>query len=237
MPRPSFFPMTHVTPDGVNREFHLHTRWTDGTAGVLDVVRRCEERGLAEIAFTDHVRKDSAWFPHFADEVREVASSMTRLKVFVGCEARIQDFDGTLDISDEIRSHCDLVLASVHRFPGPDGVRVPFSRVPKDRFAGIEHRLAMAFLRRGGADVLAHPGGMSLRHGEGFPDEYYLELAEAAKAGGIAVELNASYMSDLARVIPLFRRVDPLVSVGSDAHDLEHLGACRDRLSDILWRA
>ncbi len=228
--------MSQVTPDWVNRDFHLHTRWTDGKPDVGEVVRRCEERGLAELAFTEHVRRDSSWFSRFVDEVREAAAN-TKLRVFVGCEARIRDFDGTLDLSDEIRSSCDLVLASVHRFPGPDGAPVPFSQVPKNEFAPLEHRLAMAFLRRGGAEVLAHPGGMSLRYGAGFPDENYLELAEAAKAAGIAIELNASYMKDFTRFIPLLGRVDPPISIGSDAHDLDELGACRDRLRSLPWPA
>lgn len=233
MTAPAFVRMSQVTPEWANRDFHLHTRWTDGKPAVADVVRRCEELGLAEIAFTEHVRKDSDWFSRFADEVRE-ASAKSRVRVFVGCEVRIEDFEGTLDVSDEIRGHCDVVLASVHRFPGADGERVPFSQVPKDQFAPIEHRLAMAFLRRGGAAVLAHPGGMSLRYGNGFPEECYLELAETAKAAGIAIELNASYLKDFSALLPLLRRVDPAVSVGSDAHDLHQLGAARDRLRALL---
>jgi putative hydrolase len=228
--------MSQVTPEWVNRDFHVHTRWTDGKPDVSEVVRRCEERGLAEIAFTEHVRKDSSWFPRFVDDVREAATK-ARVRVFVGCEARIRDLDGMLDVSDDIRGCCDVVLASVHRFPGPDGAPLPFSHVPEEQFASIEHRLAMALLRRGGADVLAHPGGMSLRHGRGFPEESYLELAEAARAAGIAIELNASYMKDLHGFVALLRRVDPLVSVGSDAHDLDELGACRDRLRSLLWPA
>lgn len=231
-----FVPMSQVTPAWVNRDFHLHTRWTDGTPEIADIVRRCQERGLAEIAFTEHVRQDSAWFPRFVDEVREAASRAS-LRVFVGCEARIRNLDGMLDLSDDIRTRCDVVLASVHRFPGPGGAPVPFSQVPEAQFASTEHRLAMAFLRRGGADVLAHPGGMSLRHGPGFPDESFLELAEAAKAAGIAIELNASYMKDFRGFVALLQRVDPLISVGSDAHHLDELGACRDRLRSLLWPA
>src|SRR5687768_16040296 len=189
--------MSELTPDGVNRDFHMHTRYTDGKADVVDVLRRAEEVGLSEIAFTEHVRKDTSWFVRFATEVRETAAkSTTSIRVYVGCEARILDEDGNLDINDEIRSLTDVVLASVHRFPGPDGQPIAFSQVPKPEFAEIERRLALGFLRRGGADVLAHPGGMSLRYGEGFPEEYFVELAEAAKASGTAIELNASYTKD-----------------------------------------
>lgn len=236
MPRPVFLPVSEITPSWVNRDFHLHTRWTDGAPEIAEVLRRCQERGLAEIAFTEHVRRDSSWFPRFADEVRE-AGSRASLRVFVGCEARIASLDGSLDLSDDVRRRCDLVLASVHRFPGPADAPLPFSQVPAERFARLEQGLAMAFLRRGGADVLAHPGGMSLRHAGGFPDESLLELAEAAKAAGIAVELNASYTRELGGLVALLRRVDPLVSVGSDAHQLDELGACRDRLRTSLWPA
>jgi len=226
--------MSALSPSAINRDFHMHTRYTDGKADVVDVLRRAEEVGLSEIAFTEHVRKDTDWFARFATEVREAAAA-TALRVWVGCEARILDEDGNLDISDEVRELTDVVLASVHRFPGPDGAPVPFSKVPKPEFAAIERRLALGFLRRGGADVLAHPGGMSLRYGDGFPEEYFVELAEAARAGGVAIELNASYTKDFEPVVRAFRAVDPIVSIGSDAHDLHEIGHCRDRLTELLW--
>lgn len=232
--RPTFVRMSQVDRAWVNRDYHMHTRYTDGKASVAETIARCEALGLAEIAFTEHVRKDSTWFPRFAAEVRE-AGARAKLKVLVGCEARISSFEGALDISEEIRGLCDVVLASVHRFPGPDGKPVAFSSVPKRTFATIEQRLALAFVRRGGADVLAHPGGMSLRYAEGFPDEYYEALMRACRDAGIAIEFNASYMRDFSRFHALARRIDPLVSVGSDAHDLAELGVCRDRLSALLW--
>jgi putative hydrolase len=231
--RPTFVRMSEVDRAWVNRDFHLHTKYTDGKPGVEEVIARCEALGLSEIAFTEHVRKDTSWFPKFADEVRE-AGARARLKVFVGCETRIADFNGSLDISDEIRGLCDVVLASVHRFPGPDGKPLAFSAVPKDEFAGTEYRLALGFVRRGGADVLAHPGGMSLRYASGFPDEYYESLMRECRAAGIAIEFNASYMKDFARFAELARAIDPPVSIGSDAHAADELGTCRDRLTALL---
>jgi putative hydrolase len=230
----AFVRMSELTPASANRDFHMHTRYTDGKAEVAQMLRRAEETGLSEVAFTEHVRRDSSWFVRFAAEVRAAASG-SAVRVWVGCESRILDEDGNLDINDEIRDLCDIVLASVHRFPGPDGAPRAFSQVPKHEFAGIERALSLGFLRRGGADVLAHPGGMSLRYGEGFPEEYFTELAEAAKAAGIAIELNSSYTKDLAPVIRAYRKVDPLVSVASDAHDVCEIATCREILKDLLW--
>jgi putative hydrolase len=213
---------------------HLHTEYTDGEPSVEQVIRRAESLGLVEIAFTEHARADSDWFPEFAAKVRARGKG-SRVNVLVGAEVRITDFEGSLDISDEIRREADLVLASVHRFPGKDGTPVPFSQVPREAFAETEYRLALGLLRRGGAHVLAHPGGMSLRTLGAFPATHLRSLMLEAKEKGVAIEINSAYLPDLGAFSALLRETDPMVSLGSDAHRLEEVGRCRELLKDELW--
>lgn len=223
-----------ITPEWVNREMHLHTNWTDGEPAVLDVIRRCEELGLGMIAFTEHVRADSAWFNRFADEIA-VGRQGSAVKVLVAVEAAVIDPSGRLNLSPEIRSRCELVLGSVHRFPGPDGKPVPFASIDRSEFARREFDLALAIMERGEADVLAHPGGMSVRHAGGFPEEYLLALMQRSEPTGVAIEINCSYITDLPRFLELARQTNPWISMGSDAHQLRALGACRDRMRAALW--
>lgn len=229
-----FVRYSEITPEWVNREMHLHTDYTDGEPGIADVIRQAESLGLAEIAFTEHVRADSTWFPEFAGEVRRCASE-SGVRVLVGAEVRIKDFDGSLDITPEIREHCDIVLASVHRFPGSNGKPRSFRDVPRGEFAGVEYRLARGFLRRGGADVLAHPGGVSLRQIGVFPDEYFRSLMSECRDTGVAIEISSSYLRDLPRFLQLLDEIDPLVSIGSDAHKLDEMGICKRMVSEQLW--
>jgi putative hydrolase len=231
-----FARVSELSPAWLNRDMHLHTSYTDGRPTVTEVIRRAEEIGLEEIAFTEHMRSDSDWFHAFADDVRAAAAG-TAVRVLVGAEVRITDFDGSLDITPELRRECDVVLASVHRFPGPDGAPLDFARVPRDTFAETEFRLALGFLRRGGADVLAHPGGMSQRRIGGFPDEMYRTLVRASVAAGVAIEISVAYLRDVGAFLALLRDDDPLVSIGSDAHTLDELGRCRDALREYLWPA
>lgn len=233
---PRFVRLSELTPAAINREMQLHTCYTDGTPTVREVIRRAEELGLEEIAFTEHVRAASAWFPRFAQEVRREAAG-SAVRALVGAEVRITDFNGTLDIAPAQRRECDLVLASVHRFPAPDGGLWAFDDVPREEFAEIEYRLALGFTRRGGADVLAHPGGMSQRHLGAFPDDYVLSLTAACEGSGVAFEINTSYLRDVPGFIALLRQSDPRVSIGSDAHTLDELGRCRDTLKAVLWPA
>lgn len=229
-----FVRYSKITPEWINREMHLHTDYVDGRASVGEVIRRAEALGLAEIAFTEHVRADSTWFLQFADEVRRQGGA-SDVNVLVGAEVRIVDFEGTLDITPEIREQCDVVLASVHRFPGSNGRPRSFQDVPREEFVEIEYRLAQGFLKRGGADVLAHPGGMSLRHMGAFPDELFRSLMLQCRERGVAVEISSSYLKDLPGFLNLLAETDPLVSIGSDAHRLEEMGTCKRIVSEQLW--
>jgi len=229
-----FARLSELSPAWLNREMHLHTSYTDGRPTVAEVIRRAEEIGLEEIAFTEHVRSDSDWFYAFAGEVRAAAAG-SAVRVLVGAEVRITDFDGSLDITPDLRRECDVVLASVHRFPGPDGAPLDFGRVPRENFAETEFRVALGFLRRGGADVLAHPGGMSQRRFGCFPDEMYRTLVRESITAGVAIEISAAYLRDVGAFVALLRDYDPLVSIGSDAHTLEEIGRCRDILRECLW--
>ena len=222
-----------LTPDLLDCDLHIHTVATDGKASVREVIAHAEEIGLKRIAFTEHVRADSEWFFKFVDEVRELGLQ-TKVTVLVGCEARILDTNGTLDITDAIRRECDLVLGSVHRFTDSNGGYLAFSEVPARDFAQIEFELALGFIRHGHGDVLAHPGGMSIKFGYGFPDDLLKQLMREACVCGIAIELNSAYIANLSNFCSLAMEENPLISIGSDVHKLDELGQCRAILKEII---
>ena len=232
--RPRFVRFSELDPESANRDLHMHTTYTDGAATVAEMIRRAEELGLDEIAITEHVRADTDWFGRFADEVRE-AGARSSVRVLVGAEARITDFEGTLDISPEIRTQCDLVLGSVHRFPARDGSRIEFDAVPAEAFAETEYRLALGLVARGDADVLAHPGGMSLKRLGAFPEPCFRSLMAECARGGMAIEISTSYLRDVRGFLALLGEADPPVSMGSDAHAPEMIGHCSRTLREVLW--
>jgi putative hydrolase len=230
-----FVHFSEMTPAWINREMHLHTNYTDGKASIEEILARAEILGLNCIAFTEHVRKNSTWFAGFSDEVRRLRRNSKIKTVLVGAEVRITDFNGTLDISEMIREKSDFIIASVHRFPDVNGNPMDFSAVRSDLFALTEFQIAMGFIRKGGAQVLGHPGGMSVRHVGHFPDKYLAELASHARKRNIAIEINSSYISDMKQVLGIYRKINPMISISSDAHQLEELGQCRDTLRKVLW--
>ena len=49
----------------LNRDYQIHTSWTDGKNAPIEIIQAAQQMGLAGIAFTEHIRKESDYFPHF----------------------------------------------------------------------------------------------------------------------------------------------------------------------------
>jgi putative hydrolase len=209
---------------------HLHTTQTDGKAEIDEIMADAVARGLARIAFTEHVRKDTDWFPDFARRIRAAQTHYPALEVLVGCEAKALDTSGSLDVSDAIRAACDIVLGSVHRFPDGRGGYLDFGELEAADFAQIELELALGLLSAAPIDVLAHPGGMYARRFGDFPSHLMQMIMEKSLEREIAVEINTSYLTNLPAFLELCQEINPYVSIGSDMHRLEKLGHCRDLL-------
>lgn len=233
--KPTFVRFSQLTRENSNRDFQVHTALTDGEGTVQEVLDRARGVGLAELAFTEHARATSSYYPSFFSEIDNLALGTSGLTVYRGFEVKVLDRSGALDMSPDMRAAADLVLASVHSFPAGNGKVAAASTFSKEEAYEIEFMLAAAAIERGQADVLSHAGGMCLRNFGSFPWRYLEELVTLAAKREMAFEINTSYHSDiLDRLLPLLERHDPLVSVGSDVHRLEELGRCRDRLRQVL---
>lgn len=233
--KPDFPAFSRLDQSLVNREWQTHTNWTDGKATIFEMLSAARDRSITDFAFTEHVTSKSTYYQEFKSEVREVAGLFPDIRVLCGVEVKILNASGALDIADELQAMSDLVLASVHSFSTPDGRRIKPGSLSAENAIATEFEMALAFLRRGGADVMSHPGGMSLRAFGFFPKSHFIDLMIACKYSGVAFEINYSYHKYIIDpLLELLARIDPQVSIGSDAHDMSSVGACRDLLRSRL---
>lgn len=231
--KPAFSRFRDLGREQLNVELQVHTRWTDGQATVIEILHAAKERGLAALAFTEHVREDTPWFPRFRDEILSAKRDFDDMSVYVGCETKAMDDAGRLDVSQDVLDLCDIVLGVVHRLPDGRGGYLDFKRLSYEETAEIEFRLSMGMVKNAAIDVLAHPGGMSLRRHGRFPETYFRDLMKATLERPIAIEINSSYLVDMPGFLALCEEVNPFVSIGSDAHQLSELGHCRDQLLEL----
>ena len=217
-----------------NIDSHIHTNWTDGKNSVNEIYGEAQNLELARIVFTEHSSRTSeSWFNKFADEVSILAISNT--KVHIGTEVRIFNLDGEIEILDSINNRCELILASVHRFPDIDGNLIEFSAIPIDRVLNLEFSLMKSAIRNSQANIIAHPFGMSLERFNLQPTlEMWIELIELSRKHGVALEINSKYHKNFNYILGLYIQENALISIGSDVHEIDRVGHCVNKIERYL---
>lgn len=207
-------------------DLHVHTNWTDGKNSVSEILEVADKINLTHILFSEHSRKDSGnWFSDFK---KEVLNSNKKFKCtgIVGTEVKVLNLNGDLDISDTIASNSELIMASVHRFPGEtDNISNNTKNYDKDEVIKIEYNLSMAALENPQTNILGHPFGMSLKRFKVMPSlKLFEELIKKTANEKKAFEINIGYHPNIIELIQLCIKNNCLISIGSNAHTTREVG-------------
>jgi putative hydrolase len=203
-------------------DLHIHSAWSDGANSIAEIVQEARLKNLRIIAITDHVRRESTYFTDYCAEIRKMGAS--DLSILIGFEAKIRDFQGNLDVSDEVRMSSDIQIGSVHRFPMGRKLLSP-KDLGRCICQEIELELSIAAIKKQQMGILGHPGGMSLKEFGEFPMEFFREIAAECSRNDIMFELNSAYHAGIyVDLQPILQEYNPYVSFGSDAHTLAEIG-------------
>lgn len=166
----------------IKGDLHVHTRRSDGSHTLDELVKAARERGYRYIAITDHTKglgvAGGLNEEKILEEAKEISAMNKKLRGFrllAGAEVDIRS-DYTLDLPDEVLKRLDFVVASVH-----SGFRQSREQLTK--------RLVSA-VRNPYVNVIAHPTGRLI----GERDAYEVDLDKVfneAKEAGTAIEINA----------------------------------------------
>jgi DNA polymerase (family X) len=196
----------------IRGDLHLHSKWTDGSTTILDLVRACKERGYQYCAITDHSKAvrvagglTAEDFKKQRKEIEQARAKVAGITVFTGCEVDILP-DGSLDLPDELLDELDVVVAAVH-----SKLDMNQSDMTKRVLRGLANPAV---------SILAHPTGRLINERE--PCAIDLEqVFHAAKEHEVAVELNAQPdRLDLNDVHLLrAREIGVKITINTDAHN------------------
>jgi putative hydrolase len=207
-------------------DFQMHTTWTDGRASVSEMIEAAKAKA---IALTEHVNAQSAWYPRFVAEVVAQREQEDDLEIYYGVEVAACDYRGGLK-ADLALHEAELVLGVVHRYPKKTGGFWSFDELTAADAVELEIRALTGLAGNRNIHVLGHPGGVAYKKYGAFPVGWLEPIFRTARDNGIAVELNTKYLWDLEGMLALLRRLDPLVSFGSDAHCAGEVGSNYDLL-------
>ena len=105
----------------LSADYHTHTVFSHGKGKIIDNALVAKEKGLKEVAITDH------GFSHPAFGLRsrklpkmralcDQATEQTGVKVLLGVESNIIGTDGKIDLKEKNYDYFDTLVAGVHKF-------------------------------------------------------------------------------------------------------------------------
>jgi DNA polymerase (family 10) len=166
----------------IKGDLQMHTKASDGANTIEEMGRYAKSLGYRYIAITDHSKavrvahglNDSELAAHLK-AIHRASRKVDGIEILAGVEVDILA-DGSLDLSDEVLSKCDVVLAAVHS---------KFNMPREEMTARVKKALSNPFV-----NVLAHPTGRIINEREPFEIDME-EIIAAARDAGVALELNS----------------------------------------------
>jgi DNA polymerase (family 10) len=204
----------------IKGDLHTHTEWSDGHGPIEELARAARDMGRQYIAITEHSAGRGIAHGLSIDRLREQVTEIKALnrrvrgiRVLTGTEVDIRA-DGSLDLPHEILAELDVVTAAVHSAMNQSEEKMT-GRVIK----AIENP---------DVDMIAHPSCRLIGEREPVAIDLEAMFRAAAKYNKI-MEINA--MPDRLDLKDTHafraRELGVKLAIGTDAHDVAHLGLMR----------
>ncbi|MEK7238808.1 MAG: DNA polymerase/3'-5' exonuclease PolX, partial [Nitrospirota bacterium] len=174
---PELFELSDIKGD-----LHVHTKYSDGSHDIEELVDEARKRGYKYIAITDHSKglgvARGMSIEKLLEQNKKIEAVNKRLKNFFllsGVEMDIRS-DGTMDYPDEVLKKLDIVIASIH-----SGFRQSKEQLTKRLVSAMKNPFV---------SIIAHPTGRLIGERDAY-DVDIDEVLKTAKDTGAAIEVNA----------------------------------------------
>jgi putative hydrolase len=224
-------------------DYHTHTtysRHNHGKGTVLENASVAADKGLKEIAITDHGFNHWAYglsrknIPALQEDVLN-AKEITGINVLLGVEANLISLDGDIDIKDMDYEFLDVLLLGYHRLVTMPTLRDKallswanaYDKVFRPSVERI-NRNTTALLKtfdKYPVDIITH-----LNYG--FETDT-VAVAKMAKQNGVYIELNGKRINFTEEEIEIMKSEGVKFILGSDAHTPDRVGEVNNGLNLI----
>lgn len=217
-------------------DWHTHTVYSHGKGTIEDNVRIAHERGLREIAITDH-GPGHLTYGLSMKKVSEMRAEIQRLRdvypdvnVLLGVEANTKYGAPYIDLTEEEKSQFDLVLAGYHfgimgagMVPNWLSGHVGLFRGESSSLRVRNTAMIVDALHHNRIAVLTHPGDKGPFDMEA--------VARACAETDTLMEINMKHSHLTVSEIQAVMKYDVKFIIGSDAHLPEAVGAYQGSLA------
>lgn len=198
-------------------DMHCHTIASGHAYSTLqEIVTSAKQNGLQMVGIADHApgMPGSAGIFHFQN-LRVVPREIEGIRVMVGVEANIIDYDGKVDMTEDNLKMLDYSIASMHP--------------PCINSGNINEntRAIIKAIQNPYVNIIGHPDDSR------YPVDYE-EIIKAAKDYNVLLEINNSSLNpngfrrdarkNIDKILELCEKHKTSIILGSDAHIAFHAG-------------
>ena len=188
-------------------DWHVHTDFTDGANSVFEMCEQAVKNNIKSLAFTEHSRKKINYdFKLFYKQVMEAKRIYKyEMDVLIGCEAKVIDENGNLDLCLDIIEKVDLIIGVFHGFHG-------------DYYSALINMLKNPLV-----SIWGHPFWYLIKNKiPFFNNKKLMEILKICKENNVIFEINQKY--PICNYIMEIVKNYKLKTVrSSDAHSIEEL--------------
>lgn len=192
-------------------DMHTHTLASiNAYATISEMVQKAAEVGLFAMAITDHAHLAER---QYFNSLVLIPEYLMGVRVLRGIEANICDYDGSIDVDEELQNKLDWVVASIH-----GGLISGEPSIEKCTNAYLE------IAKNPNVNVIGHSGS------EYFKYDYHRVIPEFAKEGKLveindsAFRYNKEYKCNCIEIAKLCKKYGARICVDTDAHFTDTIG-------------
>ena len=217
-------------------DYHTHTTFSHGKGSVLQNALVAKEKGLKQIAITDHGFSHIMYGlkPNKMDKLKQeiqLAKQQTGVDILLGIEANFISLDGDIDLTEEQLKMFEIILAGFHYAGRPKSVKdffgffvpnySPFN--PTQNQIRKNTEAVMRALDRYPIDVVTHPG-------YAMPVDFK-RLSNHCKQTNTYFEMNGKRINFSQDDLLQMQQDKVKLIINSDAHSPEKVGECNHALN------
>lgn len=200
----------------IEGDLHLHSKWSDGSNTIEEIIKKGIKLGYEYIAITDHSQSLTiAGGLKTHDLIRQILEignlqlRFPQIRILKGAEVDILP-DGSLDFTDDILEKLDIVIASVHSH-----FHMKEVEMTKRITTALKHPLVK---------ILAHPTGRVLGKRPGYNVDIK-EVIKTATSYNKILEINASPdRLDLRDEHLQYAKTKSVkIAINTDAHHIDRM--------------